>query len=151
MPTSPSAHGAPRARRDPIVTPAAALAVIDLARSWPPRDEIIAFLLDERHRGMGVIVDLTEIRAPADVLAVAELLGETGASHTADGRCSAESIVIASVRLHEASVLDDVDLWEQLSNLLDSYGITLLEWFVITPAAVMCPRDVLGEPDRWPR
>jgi len=153
MSCSSFAHGAPRARRDPIVTASDALAVVELARHRPPRDEIIAFLLDDAMRGTGTILSVHRVHAPADVLTVAELMGEAGAGSADTDIGVASSLVVASVRLRsqEMSFLDDVDLWQQMSDLTEQYGIILLEWFVITPAGISCPRDILGEPDRWPR
>jgi len=183
MPTPSPAHGAPRARVDPVRSEADALAIIELARSWPPRDEIIAFLLDDDHRGTGTVVDLTEVRSPADVLLVVELLGESAACHNAAGSINASSMVVASVRARESAPagpweddlvdddrwdddssdhdssdhdlwddeLWDGDLWDEASDLADSFGLTLLEWFVISPDGIECPRELTGEPDRWPR
>lgn len=154
LPGDPPAGRAPQAHEDPIRTPAAALSVIELARAQPPRQEIIAFLLDDADRGMGVIVDLTEVRAPTDALLVVDFLGECGECGTAVGPITASSMVIASIRVDPpvgADLLADVDLWQRLSDLADDHGITLLEWFVISPTGVSCPRDILGEPDRWHR
>ena len=153
MSRSSSADGAPRARRDPIVTSSDALAVVELARCRRPREEIIAFLLDDAMRGTGTILSVHHVHTPADVLAVAELMGEAGASAAAIDVAGASSLVVASVRLQDraSSLLDDVDLWQQMSDLTEQYGIILLEWFVLGPMGVSCPRDILGEPDRWPR
>lgn len=151
MSRPPFAHGAPRARHDPIVTAADALAVVDLARSWPPREEIIAFLLDGALRGTGTILTVHHVHAPADVLVVAELMGGSGAHATMADGVEAASLVVASVRTAETSALDDIDLWQQMSELTDDLGIVLREWFVIGPSGCHCPRELLGEPDRWPR
>ena len=145
---------APRARLDPITTPHAALAVVELARSWPPRDEVIAYLLDARHRGTGFIVDVTGVRDPRDVLDVVDVIAASLESAPAGGHppgATPQSIVVASVRARDASPLDDIDLWEQLSDRCDDLGLTLREWFVLTPSGVSCPRDLVCEPDRWPR
>ena len=37
--------------------------------------------------------------------------------------------------------------WNQME--CDAYGIELIEWFVITPAGLDCPRELLGEASRW--
>jgi hypothetical protein len=42
----------------------------------------------------------------------------------------------------------DVDRWLEASDLLEGYGLELLEWFVIGDRT-WCPRDLLGEPPRW--
>ena len=43
----------------------------------------------------------------------------------------------------------DIDRWLEADSITDSHGIELIEWFVIDPAGVECPRELLGEPDRW--
>ena len=37
----------------------------------------------------------------------------------------------------------------QLSRLGVEHGIELIEWFIVGPSGVDCPRDLLGEPQRW--
>ena len=44
---------------------------------------------------------------------------------------------------------DDVDRWLDMSELISQAGVELLEWFVIDPTGVWCPRDLLGEAPRW--
>jgi hypothetical protein len=154
MSTRPPEPRAPRAGLDPITTPASALAVVELARSRPPREEIIAFLLDARHVGTGCILDVTGVRDAQEVLDVVDVIGrsvesEASGRHHVGG--APQSIVIASVRREERSPLDDIDLWQQLSDRCDEHGLTLREWFVLTPAGVSCPRELVCEPDRWPR
>jgi len=42
------------------------------------------------------------------------------------------------------------DLHEGLYKLAETHGIELLEWFVVGPHGAECPRELLGEPERWP-
>ena len=144
------AQPAPRARQDPVRTPEAALQIVDLARSSPPREEIIAFFLDASWRGLGLILDLTDVRAPEDVLAVTEHLGRAVDEDPSDRLGDAAWMVLASIRLVDHDVLDDVDLWQRVSDLADAYGVPVVEWFVLGPSGTFCPRDILGEPHRWP-
>lgn len=43
----------------------------------------------------------------------------------------------------------DLDRWMEASTLAAAYGVSLLEWFIITESGAQCPRDLLGEPERW--
>ena len=62
----------------------------------------------------------------------------------------ARSIVLASVRPDSGMLPGDVDRWLEASAIVDQHGLVLLEWFVIGPMGPECPRDLLGEPERWP-
>lgn len=149
-PGRPPGGPVPRARYDPIRTPEAALAVVGVARSWPPRPEIIAVVLDDAGCGTGAIYAVTDVVAADDVLRVIDHVGLHLALDVSAGAVP-DALVVASIRLAESSVLDDIDLWQCASDLADAHGLTLREWFVISPAGTMCPRELLGEPDRWPR
>lgn len=134
---------APRAHVDPIDDAPTALALIDLATADPPRHETIAFLLDDDGRG-GAITVVSGTVDPDAVVAVVEVLCRAAA---ADPRLC--SLVVASVRPDSATLPGDVDRWLEASALADTFGIELIEWFVVGPAGAECPRDLLGEPERW--
>lgn len=143
------AHRPPRACIDPVDTAPAALAVIDLAMRHPPTNETIVLVLDEDHRGRTVVVvDGTD--DPDAVLEVVERLADSIVAAGRDG-----AIVLASVRPGSGALPDDGDRWLEASDLADAAGVELVEWFVIDglagAASAWCPRDLLGEPPRWPR
>ena len=48
-----------------------------------------------------------------------------------------------------ASLPGDIDRWVEANEITETYGIELVEWFVVGPAGVDCPRELLGEPERW--
>lgn len=142
-----AAHRVPRAAIDPIESPSAALAVIDLAISRPLTDETIALVLDPDRRGRTVvIVDGTE--RPDALLDVVERLA---ACFDERGGC----LVLATIRPGGGPLPGDDDRWLEASDLADEFGVELVEWFVITgerpsaAAAAWCPRDLLCEPPRW--
>ena len=143
------AHRAPRAGIDPVESAPAALAVIQLAMHLPPTDETIALVLDDDHRGRTiVVVDGTD--HPDSVLDVVERLVDSIATSGRDG-----ALVVASIRPDGGPLEDDGDRWLEASELADAAGVELLEWFVIDgppgSGTAWCPRDLLGEPPRWPR
>jgi hypothetical protein len=59
--------------------------------------------------------------------------------------------VIATVRPHDGVLPGDVDRWLDASSIARDHGIELIEWYVIGPHGTQCPRDLLGEPERWGR
>ncbi len=139
----------PRATADPIDSPQAALAVIDLALSRPLTAETIALVLDQDRRGRTVVVvDGTE--QPDAVLEVVERMAE---SIAATGHIG--SLVVATARPGGGPEPGDADRWLEASDLADAFGVELLEWFVVggdrptVAANATCPRDLLGELPRW--
>jgi len=147
----PTAHPhVPRARRNCVVTPEDALAVVALATASPPRHETVAFLLDDAYRGTGLITVVSDTCDPDSVVHIAEVMAELGALSQGVGKETAH-LVIASVRPNGDVQPDDAFRWCSASDIVEAHGITLLEWFVIGRSGVDCPRELLGEPDRWPR
>jgi hypothetical protein len=140
----------PRARRDRVVTPDDALAIAALAASSPPRAETIAFLLDDSYRGTGLITVVTDTHDADSVVRIAEVMAELGALSQGVGRETAH-LVIVSVRPDADVEPDDAFRWCSASDIAECHGMTLVEWFVVGRSGVDCPRDLLGEPDRWPR
>jgi hypothetical protein len=144
-----AAHQPPRAGVDPVDTAPSALAVIQLAMHHPARSETIAIVLGDDHRGRSiVVVDGTD--DPDSVVAVVERLAD---SIALSGRGGA--LVVASIRPGRGPVPGDVDRWLDASDIAEDAGVDLLEWFVIDGVVgvgtAWCPRDLLGEPPRWPR
>jgi hypothetical protein len=138
-----SAHRPPRAYIDPVLDAADALAIISLAIHDPLRPEIVAFLLDATGRG-GTIVVVTDATLPDAVVGVVETMCMAAAGNPELCR-----LVVATVRPCGATRPGDVDRWLEASAIADVHGIELVEWFVIGPAGPECPRDLLGEPERW--
>ncbi|MEI8241410.1 MAG: hypothetical protein WCI22_18520 [Actinomycetota bacterium] len=120
-----------------------AIRVFRLALTLPPQPETLAFVLDDRGVG-GVITLVSGTTDPDAVLAVTECL-----ARAAQEVPRAVALVIATVRPLGGVVPGDVDRWLEASHLAAQCGIMLLEWFVIGSMGVTCPRDLLGEPERW--
>ncbi|MBI5090689.1 MAG: hypothetical protein HZB15_18005 [Actinobacteria bacterium] len=137
------AHRPPRAHLDPVLDAADALSLFDLAMHRPLRPEIIAILLDATGRG-GTIVVVTEADDPDAVVSVVETMSL--AAQADPGLCR---LVVATVKPGSATQPGDIDRWLEASAVADVHGVELVEWFVIGPAGPECPRDLLGEPERW--
>lgn len=143
-------HRVPRGGVDRVVDAADALAVVRLAVSSPPTAETIVVVLGPDHRGRTIIVvDGTD--ADDAVVEVVEHVAGALADAGAGG-----ALVVASVRPGRTPDPGDADRWLEASDAADVAGVELLEWFVIDPGSTAaepvawCPRDLLGEPPRWP-
>lgn len=143
MSRHPSAHRIPRAHLDPVAGAADALLLFSLAMHHPLQPEVIAFLLDSSDRG-GTIVVVTEVSSPDAVLGVVETM--CLAAEASPELCR---MVVASVRPASATQPGDIDRWLEASAIAEVHGVELVEWFVIGPAGPECPRDLIGEPERW--
>lgn len=144
-----STYRTPRAGIDRLEGAAAALAVIGLALHHPLTAETIVLVLDAEHRGRTIVVvegtDLPD--AVVDVcerLAVAASVGSSGGD---DGG----ALVVATVRPAGGPLPGDDERWLEASDVTEHVGVELLEWFVIGPGGISCPRDLLAEPPRWRR
>ena len=147
MPRSTARSRLPHAG-DPIRSSIEAIAVVSLVMHRPLEAETIAYFLDETgcSNTITVVSGTTE---PDSVLTVAECMAM--AASELPGLCG---VVLASVRPTVASNLHatlpgDLDRWVEANEITETYGIELVEWFVIGPAGVDCPREMLGEPERW--
>lgn len=127
----------------PVRSGTDALRVLLLATPPPLAAETLAFFLDDDGRG-GVITIVSDTTDPATVLPVAECL-----CRAAEGVPSASALVIASVRPGGSVLAADGERWRDLSRVAADHGVHLLEWFVIGADGVHCPRELVGEPDRW--
>lgn len=151
-------HRAPRAGVDPIVDSASALAVIRLAISSPAADETVVLVLDPDRRGRSVVV-VQGTRHDDDVVEVVERFAEAIAwelEDTAPDECPA-AMVVASVRRGRGPEPADADRWLDADAVAETFGVELVEWFVLEAHAgddldrftAWCPRDLLAEPPRW--
>lgn len=132
----------PRANVDPIRSSADALAVVSAVMAHPMEAQTVVLLLDAVRLGERVLV-INHNGNPSDLCTLVE------------GVCSnyaepdTRAIVVATMRPGGATRPGDIDLWLEASALAESFGIELLEWFVVGPAGPECPRDLIGEPERW--
>ncbi|MFM2070391.1 MAG: hypothetical protein RLZZ623_654 [Actinomycetota bacterium] len=141
----------PRAQLDPVDDSDDALALISLAIHQPLVHETIAIALDARRCGstITVVSGTDHPDAVLDIVEVMALAACRDMSFDADLTSPADGLVIASVRPEGATLPGDVDRWLEASSLAESFGLRLLEWYVIGPAGPECPRDLIGEPARW--
>lgn len=129
---------------EPVRNAADALSLLSKAISHPLRDETIAFLLDDAGYGSTIFV-VSGTDRPEQVLDVVEHLASAGRT---SGLLSA--LVIASVRPGGGIEPGDIDRWFDASEIAETHGVQLLEWFVYGADGFSCPRDLLGEAQRWP-
>ena len=144
----PTARPRPPQATDPIRSSIEALAVVAMAIHRPLEPETIGFFLDETGRSNTITV-VSGTTEPDSVLTVVECLALAGArSPTLRG------LVLATVRPNSglpvpATLPGDLDRWMEAVDITDSHGIELIEWFIVGPGGVDCPREMLGEPERW--
>ncbi|MEO5723300.1 MAG: hypothetical protein ABIQ39_10885 [Ilumatobacteraceae bacterium] len=127
----------------PIRNPVDALQLIHLAMASPLRHETLGFLLDDAGFGNTIVV-VADTQDPDAVLAVADCLSAAGGDVP-----SVASLVLATVRPAGDRLDDDVDRWMEASDITECNGLQLIEWFVVGPIRMWCPRAELGEPSRW--
>ncbi|MGB8858222.1 MAG: hypothetical protein WCC60_03150 [Ilumatobacteraceae bacterium] len=135
---------APLPRPAPVRCGTDALRVLLVAAAQPLQPETLAFMLDAEGNG-SVITVVSGTTAPDSVLAVAECL-----ARAAHGLPQAAALVLASVRPTGCVLPGDIDRWLEASELIAAHGIELIEWYVVSASGAQCPRDLLGEPERWP-
>ncbi|MEP7202547.1 MAG: hypothetical protein ABI894_08060 [Ilumatobacteraceae bacterium] len=133
---------------DPIRSSTDAIAVVSLAIHRPLEAETIAFFLDETNRSNTITI-VSGTSAPDSLLTVAECMAIAGSR--SPNVCG---LVLATVRPNAdpnvpATLPGDIDRWVEANEITESRGIELIEWFVVGPSGVDCPRDMLGEPQRW--
>ncbi len=142
----PIRHDLPRAGVDPIDGAGPALRMLHVLIDEPRRFQTLALLLDVARRGLGVLV-VDGTHRPDSVLDVARVLAEAAPQHP-----RLRAVALASVRPGPQPadmILDDVDRWADLDDILTEASVELVEWFVVGDPAVSCPRDLLGAPARW--
>ena len=147
MPKSSIRCRPPHAGR-PIRSSSDAIAVVSLAMHRPLEFETVGFFLDDQGRSNTITV-VTGTIEPDSVIEVAECL-----SLAAEASPTLCGLVLATVRpgsdhVHTAILPGDIDRWIEASRLAEAHGIELVEWFVVGPSGVACPREFLGDPQRW--
>lgn len=117
----------PRAHLDPIVSSQDILAVLSLAIRRPLCSEVIAILMDEEQRGIGLL-SFDEPHSPTSLV------------HQLIGLCSTtaitSSVIIASVRPCELWNSDDQSQLKFMRQQFGNAGITMREWIVVSEGAV---------------
>ena len=135
----------------PLTDASAALAIVRLAASDPPRPETVVLFLDDAHLGHGCCI-VSGTTAPDDVLDVAAL-----ATEVAGRSPDVHAVVLATIRDRPAAgagpgvgLDDDVVRWLVLLDLFDEIGVELLDWFVLGPGSeVLSLRAHTGLPPLW--
>jgi hypothetical protein len=124
-----------------------AMYLMALAVKRPVEHEVLACLLGPGGRSVdGTVLSIPHAARPDQVLVVVELCCEL-----ASFQPLATQVLAASVRPDSGVLPGDVDRWLEASAMCESVGLQLVEWFVIGPHGFECPRDLLGEPERWSR
>ena len=134
----------PRGGVDPLECAEDALAVF-LSAARPYDHEVLAILLDPDAIGDQVIV-ITGTTDPDSVIEVGRAVAAAASRSPRPFRW----LVLASGRPDSGTLPGDVDRWLEVDSLVAASGIELVDWFVIGPAGPECPRELFGEPSRWP-
>ena len=132
----------PRARIDIIASADDALTLVRAVLADPGRHETIVVVLDDAHRGLGV-VSVSDTDDDGSVVAVVECIARPDL-FSGDGG----ALVVASVRPGGTVTGDDIDRWFEICDLAEGAGLELIEWFVVG-RSISCPRDLVGAPPRW--
>ena len=143
MPRSSARPGLPLAG-EPILTSVDALRVVSMAIHRPLEAETIAFFLDDGSRSNTITI-VSGTTEPDSIISVAECMAV--AASRSPTLCG---VVLASVRPDTLGLLPgDIDRWLVVDAITEAHGIELIDWFIVDSAGVECPRDVLGEAERW--
>jgi hypothetical protein len=142
MPRSPTRPPLPIAG-EPIRSSFEALRVVSMAMCRPLEAETIAFFLDDCSCSNTITV-VSGTTEPDAIVAVAECVAR--AASRSPSLCG---VVLATVRPGGGLIPGDRDRWQLIDAVTESQGIELVEWFIVGPAGVDCPRGLSGEPERW--
>lgn len=117
----------PRAHLDPIISSQDILAVLSLAIRRPLCNEVIAVLMDNEQRGIGLL-SFEEPHSPSSLV------------HQLIGLCSTiaitSSVIIASVRPHQLLKPTDQSQQKFMHQQFKNAGITMREWIIVSKGAV---------------
>lgn len=137
----------PRAGVDPICSASDAITLLSAVIHQPLRDETVVVLLDAERCGRSIVV-VSGTEDTDAVVAVSECMAAVVNDSIPGG-----ALVLATVRPGGGVLPDDVDHWLDASEVCETLGVELVEWFVIGGSAddviIGCPRDLLGETPRW--
>jgi hypothetical protein len=111
----------------PVRSAADALFLLGLAAQEPLAPATYTFFLDRDGAG-GVITEVSGGAAPDSVLHIVGIMAS--AAQNVD---HAELLVVATVRPDGSVLPGDADRWSAASEICSAHGITLVEWFVISP------------------
>lgn len=128
----------------PIRSSADAVFLLTLALRHPNEYESLAFWLDDAGSGSEVI-SVTDTLLPDSVIDLVDFM-----LHRLEPRSTRRSLVVASVRPDIGVLPGDIDRWMEVDMRCRHHGAVLLEWYVVSHRGVECPRDLFGEPPRWP-
>lgn len=128
---------------EPILSSIEALRVVSMAIHHPLQAETIAFFLDECSCSHTITI-VSGTTEPDSIISVAECMAI--AASRSPSLCG---VVLATVRPDTGMLPGDIERWLEIDAITESQGIELVEWFIVGPGVVECPRDMLGEPDRW--
>lgn len=121
-----------------------ALRVVSMVIHRPLEAETVAFFLDDGNRSDTITIVSGTTDADS-IVAVAECMAMVGGQ--VPSLCG---LVLATVRPHGPRLQPgDIDRWLDAEAVAEAQGVELIEWFVIAPDGVSCPRELLGEPERW--
>ncbi len=135
----------PRAHLDPIVCLDDARAVFALQMTEPVQDETLVMLLDDRLCG-STLMTVTQTRSVAQLLDVAEAMGMIASSTP-----GIHAVVFASVRADGMTHdLLEPGIWPKLDEIVEGFGVVLVDWLVTGPWGVLLPRAIQGAASRWP-
>lgn len=123
--------------------PAVVLDLLDRIAVDPAEVRTDVVCLDEHRRGVGVFT----VTGTVDRESVISIGGVIAGAFSGPGRV--ESVVVASHRPDGGADLDDVERWLELDAIVTEAGIELVEWFVVGIGGVACPRELVGDADRW--
>lgn len=142
MSIHPHPRRVPRARVDPIACADDALTLVRGVLAVPTRPETVVIVLDDAHRGLG-IVSVSGTASPDAVVSVVECIAQPDL-FAGDGA----ALVVASSRPGQPVDEADIDRWFDMCDLAEQAELELIEWFVVG-RSVSCPRDLVGAPPRW--
>jgi hypothetical protein len=135
-------HPIPRAGIDPIRRRDDALAV--LALGAPYGHDTIVILLDTDRCGVSVMVVTDTVDTEA-LFRVIDICVDATRGHP-----EISGVILASSRPDQDVCADDLHHWLEASDQCRAGGLELVEWFVLGRSGPKCPREMFGEPDRWP-
>lgn len=142
MPRHTCSPRVPLGNIDPLRCAADALAVFSLVAQRPAEFETIVVLLDRQRIG-SVVVSVANTSNADSFVPIIERLAQAACPQHMQA-------LVAMTRRPGGTLVDrDVDRWLEASAVASRQGVELVEWFIDGRDGIECPRDLLGEPERW--